>query len=88
MQFIGYVVFALGLALIFLGVVGAAKDVFFGAGKGFAAGEIPIVIWGLKVLYQFLKGPAWLMMIAVGLGLGLCFLGGDGGKQEAHATLM
>lgn len=66
MVFLGIVISVLGVILILLGVVGAAKDVFFTRYKGFVGVEPKVIELFLKVILQVLKGPAWLIMIVFG----------------------
>jgi hypothetical protein len=69
MAFLGIVIEVLGVILILLGVVGAAKDVFMKQGKGFSGVEPKLIELFLKVILQVLKGPAWLIMLVIGAAL-------------------
>jgi hypothetical protein len=69
MTYLGIVIAVLGVILILLGVVGAAKDVFMKQGKSFADVEPKLIELFLKVILQVLKGPAWLIMIVFGAAL-------------------
>jgi len=74
MAFLGYVIQLIGVALMFLAVVGAARDIFASAPKGFGGTNDKIYALALKVLLKFLDGPKWLMLLVLGL---LLFVGGD-----------
>jgi hypothetical protein len=69
MAYLGLAMAVLGVVLILLGVIGAAKDVFMKQGKGFAGVEPKLPELLLKVILQILKGPAWLIMLVMGAGL-------------------
>jgi hypothetical protein len=69
MAYLGIVITVLGVILILLGVVGAAKDVFMKRGKAFAGVEPKLIELFFKVILQVLKGPPWLIMLVVGAAL-------------------
>ena len=66
MTILGVSVAALGVILILIGVIGAARDVFASKGKGFAAAQAKLPELFLQVVLGVLKGPPWLMMVFFG----------------------
>lgn len=74
MPFIGYVAEFCGAALLFLGVVAAARDTLASAPKGFSGAETGLIKLALEVFQQFLKSPKWLMLLILGA---LCIVAGD-----------
>jgi len=74
MAWLGYILEIVGVVLLFLGLVAAARDVFAGAPKGFAAAGVGLPELALQVLLQFLKSPKWLILLLLGVAL---IVGGD-----------
>ena len=66
MAILGTLVMVLGVVLILLGVIGAAKDVLLGGSKKFIGTDPKVAALFLQVILQVLKGPAWLIMIVLG----------------------
>jgi hypothetical protein len=66
MMILGVLVASLGVILILIGVIGAAKDVFAAKGKGFSAGEQKLAELFFQVVFAILKGPPWLVMVFFG----------------------
>jgi hypothetical protein len=67
MAFVGYIVEIIGVVLLFLGTIGAARDTLAKAPRGFAgAAEIGLATLALQVFQQFLKSPPWLILLILG----------------------
>lgn len=71
MAILGTIIAALGVVLILLGVLAAARKVISKEGAGFAAEKKPIIdLVGLKdLIVAIATAPPWLAMVLVGAAL-------------------